>query len=615
MAGERIGTRSMRARWLVCTLGLAACPSNPPLVDDATSSTSTSTSSLTSSSSPTSTTSTSSTDTGATSTPTDTLPPAPTLQSPADGAIDVPTVTQLCWDLVDDPDGEPLRYRVFVDDTELTEGILGDEIGYVGPCVGPLNLVVERSYSWHVQAFEVDDPARLSPASATWSFATVRDGVSQIVFTDNFDDDLGWQVSGDASGGAWVRGKPIRTSDGELLAQPGACLGGSHCFFTGQNMGGAPDQEDVAGGTTILTSPAFDLGGAAAATVQLGRFFYKSDAGPGPRLAVDLLVPRADMPGTYDEYPLELLASPTAETPENLWWPREYPVCGPPLTAGSRLRISATDAGAGLLEAAIDSLTVRAHDDDAICGAGAGSICDPDGGACPGELLCCSQGVLNEGVYRCAAPVAGLDFADPPETADAPGNGPLGCDAPDLIVDSKWIDPIFTQIQVFNDTCELYEGCVGGLGGRQLMLFTAASPNIGSRDLVMGIPANHPELFHYSACHDHYHFDEFARYELRAGDVLAATGHKQAFCMLDTISWAWGNDLPKFDCANQGISRGFSDFYDAGLPCQWIDITGVPAGDYTLRISLNQPRPDTALPILNERDYSNNVSEVVVSIP
>jgi len=42
------------------------------------------------------------------------------------------------------------------------------------------------------------------------------------------------------------------------------------------------------------------------------------------------------------------------------------------------------------------------------------------------------------------------------------------------------------------------------------MPFTAAAPNIGSTDLVLGIPANFPELFQCSACHDHYHFDEFA---------------------------------------------------------------------------------------------------------
>ena len=284
---------------------------------------------------------------------------------------------------------------------------------------------------------------------------------------------------------------------------------------------------------------------------------------------------------------------------------------------GSRLRITATDVGAGLLEAAIDSVKVRAHDDTTVCSAGEGGACDPDAGpgACTDDLLCCSQGVINEGIYRCATPVPGLDFDSLPPTADSPGNGPLGCDAPDLIVDGKWILPIFTKIIVTTDTCEYYEGCVGGLGAREVMLFNAASPNIGSADLVMGVPANHPELFQYSACHDHYHFDEFARYELRAGDLVAAKGHKQAFCMLDTISWAWPNDFPKFDCANQGISRGFSDWYEAGLPCQWIDISEVPAGDYTLRITLNQPRPDTALPVLNERDYNNNSLDAVVSIP
>jgi hypothetical protein len=269
----------------------------------------------TSTSTSTSTSSTDTTTPTSTTTPTmamtDGLPPTPTLVSPADGATDVPLETALCWNLVEDPDGEQLRYRVFVNDAELTEGELGKEMGYAGPCVGPLNLVFERTYTWRVQAFEVDDPTRLSPPSDAWSFSTIRDGVSQTVFADNFNDDLGWQVSGDAASGAWIRGKPLRTTDGDVLTQPGVCLGGTRCYFTGQNEGGAPDQQDVAGGSTILTSPAFDLGGAAAATVQIGRFFFKSDPGPGPRLAVDLLVPRMGAPGEYDAHPLELLAAPT----------------------------------------------------------------------------------------------------------------------------------------------------------------------------------------------------------------------------------------------------------------------------------------------------------------
>ena len=600
---------------------LTACPVDPPLVDNTSpASTSSSPSTSSTSSPPDTTTTPTSTDpssTSSTSSVIDAPPPAPTLVSPIDGAVDVPLETSLCWDLVADPEGEPVRYRVFVDDEELTDGIKGED-GHAGPCIGPLNFMTERTYAWRVRAFEVDDPTHTSPDSETWTFSTLPEPGSQTVFADNFNDgDLGWEIGGDALSGAWVRGTPERTLDGEAVSQPGNCFGGTGCFFTGHNPDEIADQADVSGGTTTLTSPAFDLGGAAAATVQLARFFYKSDADPGPQLLVELLVPDPNDPDQFTAHSLEQLAAPTAGTTDNLWLPVEYPLCGLPLADGSRLRISATDTGPGILEAAIDSVVVRAHSETTVCGPGEGSACDPDLGplACPADLLCCAQGVLNEGIHRCIAPVAGLDFADPPPTPGSPGNGPPGCDAPDLILDTKFLLPLFTEISVTNETCEYYEGCVGGLGGRRVMLFTTATPNIGSRDLVMGIPANHPELYHYSACHDHYHFDEFARYQLLAGDVLAATGHKQAFCMLDTISWAWQNEFPKFDCTNQGISRGFSDWYESGLPCQWIDITGVPPGDYTLFITLNQPRLDHALPVLVERDYSNNSTEVIVSIP
>ncbi|MEZ4449184.1 MAG: lysyl oxidase family protein [Nannocystaceae bacterium] len=549
----------------------------------------------------------------------DALPPAPILMSPADGTVDASIHLELCWQPVIDPEGEPVRYRVFVNDTELTKGILDPVVGWEGPCVGPLDLKFETSYTWAVQAFEADDPSRNGPKSATWSFTTRGDGLSGTIFDDDFDDDLGWTVSGDAAQGAWIRGGPVPTYDGEALSQPGRCASGPQCMFTGQNLAGIADMADVSGGATILTSPPFDLEGAAAATLQLRRFFYKSAAGPSSSLTIELLVPDLDDPGQMIAYPLEALDQPSAGAPENVWTPREYAACDAPMRAGSRLRITAADTGAGILEAAIDRVSVHAHADATVCGGAEGAHCEPALGpaACPGELLCCAQGVVHEGVNRCVAAVPGLDFESPPPTPDDPGNGPLGCPAPDLILDPLWIDPLFTEIDVDGQTCELFEGCLGGVGKRRLMLFTAATPNIGSDDLVMGIPANHPELFHYSACHDHYHFDEFARYELRdaQGQMVVANGHKQAFCMLDTVSWAWPLAIPRFDCANQGISRGFSDFYDAGLPCQWIDVTGVPPGDYTLRIALNQTRPDAALPILIERDYDNNTLEVPVSIP
>jgi hypothetical protein len=553
---------------------------------------------------------------GTEETGTDELPPTPTLASPLDGAGGLQLETELCWNLVEDPDGEQVRYRVFIDDTVLGGGVLEEEEGHEGPCVGPLLFAYERTYAWRVEAFEADDPTRSSDPSDIWQFSTVGDGLSEQVFADNFDDDLGWELSGDASSGAWVRGDPVAAVDMARTSQPGACAGGSSCYFTGQNPRGLADDADVSGGATVLVSPPFDLSEGLAASVRVQRFFYKSLAGPGPQLHIELLVPNDAAPGGYDAFELELLETDTDALADNLWTPREYVACGLPMAAGSRLRITAVDSGLGILEAAIDSVSVHAYDDATLCESGEGGHCEPgQPGTCPGELLCCSQGALNIGVNRCEPAVAGLDYENPPANIDDPGNGPLGCNAPDLIVDTQNLGPLFADVLITDATCELLEGCVGSTGWRKLLLFTVTTPNIGSADLALGVPANLPELFHYSECHSHYHFDEYARYELRDGDTVVAVGHKQAFCMLDLLSWAWPFELGKFDCSNQGISRGFWDTYDSGLPCQWVDVTGTPPGNYTLHITLNQPRRDHAFAVLNERDYANNAIAVPVSIP
>ena len=554
--------------------------------------------------------------------PPDELPPPPELLSPADGALELPLETELCWEPVEDPEGEPVRYHVYIDGGRIGEGVLGEGEGYEGPCVGPLLFAHERSYTWAVEAFEADDPTRRSEPSETWTFSTVGDGISELVFEDDFERDLGWTLEPDSASGAWVRGMVDEAYDGDALSQPSACPNSDTCLFTGFNPDGLANTADVAGGATSIVSPPFDLGGANAATVRLDRFFYKSALMAGAELRVELLVPGPDR--SDEVHLLEVLALPTGEDPANAWTPVEYAACGVPMRDGSRLRLIAIDnapglePGADVLEAAIDNVSVHAHDDASLCEPGLGGRCDPNSplASCGDELLCCSQGVINNGIYRCEEPVAGLDFELPTESPESPGNGPLGCDAPDLIVDPAILEPLTTDIFVTEDTCELLEGCVGAPGWRTVLLFTTSVPNIGSRDLALGVPANTPELFHYSPCHDHYHFDEFARYELvDADELVVATGHKQAFCLLDTISWAWPFELPQFDCTNQGVSRGFSDFYEAGLPCQWVDITGVEPGEYTLRVILNPPRPEHAIPELNERDYTNNGLEFVVEVP
>jgi hypothetical protein len=518
--------------------------------------------------------------------------------------------------LVEDPDGDPVRYRVFVDGIELTQGKFGDE-GYEGPCIGPLNLNFDQLYAWQVLAFDPAEPARASERTPPWLFQTMPDGLTETVFEDPFDEDLGWELGGDAFDGAWTRGNPLQAAYMGVLSQPEDCGGGDLCMFTGQNVDGHPQQADVSGGSTTLTSPAFDLGPFAAATVTLTRFFYKSQMEEtGTLFRVELLVPDDAAPEGHQVFVLEQLERPEdAVGPTNMWTPTEYAACNIPMAAGSRLRLVATDLGPGVLEAAVDSVVVTGQLEAEVCEGGVGAVCDPNAAMpCAGELLCCAQGTVNKGVYRCAEGVPSVTYPDPGGPLGTM-NGPLGCDAPDLFVEPEGMD-VYEDDGFFTDqSCEIFEGCITEPGWRRLLRFDTQTPNAGSRDLTMGVPSNHPDLFHWSECHGHYHFDGYAYYDLLDGNgAVVATGHKQAFCLLDWSPWAWPDDDGSYNCGNQGISMGWEDVYGSYLDCQYIDVTGVPAGNYTLRISVNLPLPETAVAPLVERDYANNVLEVPVTL-
>jgi hypothetical protein len=134
---------------------------------------------------------------------------------------------------------------------------------------------------------------------------------------------------------------------------------------------------------------------------------------------------------------------------------------------------------------------------------------------------------------------------------------------------------------------------------------------------LLGVPANHPDLYTYSPCHEHHHFDNYAHYYLLDGQDVIAAGHKQAFCMVDWESFAWpllGPEDRVYTCYNQGLSLGWSDTYFASLDCQWIDVTNVSLGEYTLRMEVNVPPVGKAHATLVERRYDNNVLEIPVVV-
>lgn len=276
----------------------------------------------------------------------------------------------------------------------------------------------------------------------------------------------------------------------------------------------------------------------------------------------------------------------------------------------------------------------NAGDPDVCCEAGdkccpaaadgyASDICHPAGEPCP---IVCPDGttLCAEGQYCLLdAETMGYSCADECKFANICGGTgccPLGtqcqsgsCALPDLTIDAERIGASarMEKRTFAANACVIQEGCVAMPGERVLMRFDLETPNIGDGDLYLGDPSDSAELFTYSACHNHFHFESYAAYELRdQNDTVVATGHKQAFCLLDWHAYLPGADPDAvYDCQFQGIQAGWSDVYGSNLDCQWVDVTGVPPGDYKLHVSVNHAK------MLGEADYTNNEAVVDVTIP
>jgi hypothetical protein len=245
------------------------------------------------------------------------------------------------------------------------------------------------------------------------------------------------------------------------------------------------------------------------------------------------------------------------------------------------------------------------------------------------------------------------------------------CDLPDLTLDETALRRSLNVTEEFLvKRCDLEEGLVGdvGLPGkpnvRRLLRFTVSTPNVGNVDLQLGDPqlpvrtyldpdrlsilaASTPnfQLFAFSTCHGHFHFTGYAQYTLFASKKVG--GHlvadesvpplvqtrKMAFCLEDSehanpthfrdpaVKRKITDAIAKTDslvadatadnfyhCSLQGISVGFADTYATGLDGQWIDITGVPAGDYILDVKINPDR------VIRELRADNNDARVPVHI-
>jgi hypothetical protein len=184
-----------------------------------------------------------------------------------------------------------------------------------------------------------------------------------------------------------------------------------------------------------------------------------------------------------------------------------------------------------------------------------------------------------------------------------------GAPAPDLIIWGPAASPSVVTRTFSAGDCEVLEGCAT-VGTHRLLTFTTETRNIGGGDLVLGNPATN-SLFYWASCHGHYHFEQFADYTLldTNGNVVAS-GHKVGFCLEDVRAWSpTANPASRYNCNSQGIQAGWSDVYAAGLPCQYIDITGLDPGNYILRMVVNPAG------LIAESTTNNNVTTVPVTIP
>jgi hypothetical protein len=533
-------------------------------------------------------------------------PGAAVLLSPPDGATHVDASIELCWSPSLAPPWATMRHRLLLDEQTIDEDIVAHET----TCRSVSQLAYEHGYTWSVETYDEASSEAKPVRSETWSFSTDWDPAGKVLFEDDFSSDLGWTVVGDATSGRWTRGSPAEVEAGP--ARPEACNTEGSCWFTHGSVDG----------TTVLLSPPFDITGAGRIRVDLARVFHRESFDTtSASFAVDLLVPDEDAPLGVRQYALERLVNAPDAQDATDWTSVSFSACSISFVPDARLRITASDHGGELASAALDDVRVTGFRSTSGCSTGVGALCDPaiDGG-CDQGLLCCNIGAVDVGYHRCAEPRRGLDLANPPPSSAGPANGELGCDAPDIVLLDEvagWPMRVYVdELYVPPDACSLYEMCVDGPGWRRLLRFDTITANIGSRDLVLGPPDEHPDLFLFSECHEHHHFDDYARYELLDEGRHAVAGHKQAFCLMDLVSWAWPESfMGRYHCLDQGISMGWADVYDAELDCQWIDITGLDPGDYTLHIEVNYPRHKQGTPTLVERRYDNNTLDVAVTIP
>jgi hypothetical protein len=232
-----------------------------------------------------------------------------------------------------------------------------------------------------------------SPADAPTEIYAAAVGTPVPLFTDDFEMDQGWTVSGDATDGHWERGVPVNGGRGD----PPAAYGGSGQCYVTKNVAG---NSDVDGGATILTSPPIDMSDGG--TVSYAYWLNDIPTGAiGPEDS--LTVQMATDAESTDWQTLRVYGSAAAV------WRTDSIAVGEEIagTSTMRIRFVAIDNEPGdVIEAGVDAVEVTA-------------VACAD--ACPGDLN--GDGFRNLTDFTMFAAAYGSQIGQPNYNPDADLNG------------------------------------------------------------------------------------------------------------------------------------------------------------------------------------------------
>ncbi len=206
--------------------------------------------------------------------------------------------------------------------------------------------------SWYILAEASGFGTMYDPSGApTKSYAVVSATELVDVFSDDFQTNKGWTVSGSVTDGPWERAIPA--GGGDRGDPPTDFDGSGYCYVTDN----ADDNSDVDGGTTILTSPMIDLS-EGDASIHYARW-YSNNYGADPNND-EMNIYISNNNGA--NWTLVETVGPVDQA-NGGWYEHTFTVSDfVTPTATVRMRFDASDLNDGsVVEAAIDDFTVKSY--------------------------------------------------------------------------------------------------------------------------------------------------------------------------------------------------------------------------------------------------------------